>query len=248
MSINIPVINLGNLYAQGCEISYNSTTEVDIAAGQVRDSTNVNDIVISSAITLNAAAVGANGIDSGSLAASTLYAIYAIGDSTANNDGAVLLSTSATSPVLPAGYDMKRILGYIRTNASSNLLNGYWSGSSNQRLFMYDAPIATSITAGAATSYTAFTLATFVPAIAGLPVVIAFDMTPAAASRVMSLHPYGATGDSIKITSQVTAVHVTGNAIVQAELNSGAPSIEYKWSAGGGDAVALNVAGYWYSI
>ena len=248
MSINIPVVNLGSLYAQGCEISYNSTTEVDIAAGQVRDSTNVNDIVISDAITLDTAAVGVNGIDTGSLSTNKLYTIYAIGDSTANNAGAVLLSLSATAPVLPNGYDMKRTLGFIRTGGASTFLAGYWSGSSNQRLFMYDAPIATSITAGAATTYTAFTLATFVPAIAGLPVVVAFDMTPAAASRIMSLHPYGATGDSVSITSQVTAVHVTGNAVVQAELNAGVPYIEYKWSAGGGDAVALNVAGYWYNI
>jgi hypothetical protein len=143
---------------------------------------------------------------------------------------------------------MYRKIGYLRTDGTSDFLLGYWSGSSNERIFMYDAPIATAVTAGASTTDAAVSLATFVPAVAGLPVYMFFDLTPAAASRILTLKPYGAVGAPWTVTSQVTAVHMTGVALVQAQLLVGVPNIEYIWSAGGGDAVALSVAGYQYTI
>ncbi len=250
---NVPYANFTDWisYINGLEISNNATTPnniVDIAVGECRDSTDT--YVITSAATMNITKTtsGLNGLDTGSIAASTLYAVYIVGDAVTGLTTGAMISTNMTTPLLPYGYNVFRKIGYVRTDGSSNFLKGYWSGNGNGRLFMYDAPIATAVTAGAATSYTAVTLATFVPALNNTPVWIAFDMTPAAASRIMSLHPYGATGDAVSITSQVTAVHVTGNVLVQARLNSGAPSIEYKWSAGGGDAVALNVAGYQFYI
>ena len=248
MTISIPVVNAAYLSVNGLEIAVASTTTATVAAGRARNSTNENDIILSAAVTLNAAVNGINGLDSGSLANATLYALFVVGDSSLNNDTGVLLSTSATAPSLPFGYDMFRLIGYLRTDGSANFLSGYWSGSSNERIFMYDAPIATAITAGSSTTDAAVTLTTFVPAVSGLPVYMYYDMTPAAASRVLTLKPFGATGAPFKATSQVTAVHVTGVALVQAQLDSGAPKLEYVWSAGGGDAVALNVAGYQYTI
>jgi hypothetical protein len=153
-----------------------------------------------------------------------------------------------SSPLLPVGYDMYRKIGYLRSDGTADFLPGYFSGKSNERMFMYDAPLATAITAGAATSDTAVALGGLVPAVAGTPVYMFYDMTPAAASRVLSLKPYGATGAPFQATSQVTSVHVTGVALVQAQLLLGVPNLEYVWSAGGGDAVALNVAGYQYTI
>lgn len=248
MSVNVGLVNAGTLYAQGLQIAYASATTLTVAAGACRNSSNLNDITLASSVTINAAVNNINGLDIGSLAASKLYAIYAVGDSTSVNTAGAVISLSTSGPLMPVGYDMYRLIGYVRTNGSSQFLLGYWSGSSNERLFTYDTPIATAVTAGAATSYTAVSLDTFVPAVVGVPVWMGYDMTPAAASRILSLHPAGATGAAVSITSQVTAVHVTGNSLVQAELVLGVPNIEYKWSAGGGDAVALTVHGYQYSI
>lgn len=249
MSVNIPVVNAAYLSVSGLEIASVSDSELSVQPGRARSSGNVNDIItLSAALTLDAAANGINGLDTGALGNDTLYSLYLVGDSTGNNDAGVVLSLSASAPLMPVDYDMYRKIGYARTDGTADFLPGFWSGSANERIFFYDAPIATAITAGAATTDTAVTLATFVPAVAGLPVYINYEMTPAAASRTLTLKPYGAVGAVYNATSQVTSVVLRGTAIVQAQLLVGVPNIEYLWSAGGGDAVALNVAGYQYTI
>ncbi len=69
--------------------------------------------------TINAATTGANALDTGSLAASTWYYIYAISDGTGSNR-AYLLSLSSTTPTMPTGYTFKYRIGSIFTNGSSN--------------------------------------------------------------------------------------------------------------------------------
>lgn len=247
MSVEIPIVNAGYLSVQNLQIARTGNAAATVAAGQARDSSNVNDIVLASAATLNAASVGANGLDTGSLAASTVYALYVIGDSSQNNDAAVILSLSQSAPALPYGYDMYRKIGFLTTDASSHFLAGYWYGNSNMRMFAYDAPQATAITAGNATSYTGVALTALVPAQDNLPVMMQSVLTPASAGNAVFLQPYGATGDAVVNKGQVTAVVLENIDMVMAKLNSSAPSIKYKVS-NGSDAVALNVAGYTYSI
>lgn len=80
--VGTPMVNLGNLYIDGLAISPGSTTSlINLAAGAARDSTNTDDIVLSSAVIINAAVNGANGLDTGALAASTFYYVYVIGSS-----------------------------------------------------------------------------------------------------------------------------------------------------------------------
>lgn len=250
---NVPYANFTQwfLYINGLEISNDASTPdeiINIAAGQCRDSSDVYFLESDASISVDNTVSGLGGLDTGTVAASTLYAVYLVGDAVSGNATSAMISTNMTNPLLPFGYNVYRKIGYVRTDGSSDFLLGYWVGNNNARKFLYDAPIATAITAGAATSYTAVTLTTFVPAVENTPVYVAYDMTPAAASRIMSLTPFDGTGDAFSATSQVTGVHVTGNAMVVANLDSGAPKIKYKWSAGGGDAVALNVAGYEFFI
>ncbi|MET3485350.1 hypothetical protein [Methylobacterium sp. 1973] len=70
--------------------------------------------------TISTGTVGANGLDTGTLAASTWYAIHAI----AKADGtfAGLLSLSATAPTLPSGYTYAARASWARTDASKNLI------------------------------------------------------------------------------------------------------------------------------
>lgn len=239
-------------YANGLRITNDGTTPdeiIDIAVGSIMDSTGVYQIEVDSVLSPDITDDGLNGLDTGTVAASTVYAVHLVADPVTQQAVGAMFSLSATAPLLPFGYSVFALIGYVVTDATSDILLGYWTaGNSGRRTFMYDAPIATAITAGADTSYTAVTLTTFVPAQINTPVYIAYDMTPAAASRIMSLTPFAGTGDAFSATSQVTAVHVTGNAYVLSTLDSGAPKIKYKWSAGGGDAVALNVAGYDFFI
>lgn len=247
MSVNLPIVNAPYLNVDGLEIAITGNTTATIQTGRARNSSNESDIISSAIVTLDAANGGLNGLDTGALANATLYALYVVGDSSYNNPTGVVLSASSTSPLLPVGYDMYRKIGYLRTDGSAHFLAGYFSGSSNQRIFMYDAPIATAVTAGNATTYTAVSLATFVPVVDYTPVYMAFAFTPGAASRTLNLTPGNATGNAVTITGQVTSVVVSGNALVLAKVTTGVPEVDYK-VANSGDAVALNVAGYQYTI
>jgi hypothetical protein len=245
--INIPVVNAGYLNVQGLELAVASTTTMTMALGQARDSTNVNDIVLAAGVTINAATNGINGLDTGSLTTNKLYGVYVVGDSSGNNAAGAVVSLSNTSPLMPVGYDMFRLIGYVRTDGSSLFLAGYWSGSANDRTFCYDVPIATAITAGASNTYVAVTLATFVPAIKGLLANIEINWTANAAADTLALQPFGGVGDTVKFIALLAGAtaHTLVREYVTTELNSGAPTINYKVSAA---AVALNVAGYKYTI
>lgn len=243
---NEQIVNAPNLYLDGMQVARASNTTLTVQAGDCRDATNNYDISIASALTLDMAAVGANGIDTGAIGATKLYYIYAIMDISGFNDPAVMASLS-TTPVMPYGYGAKRLIGHMYSSAGSVFLAGYWYGDRNQRMWKYDAPRATAVTAGAATSYTAISLANFVPPAENLPVMIAYAFTPGAAARVLNLTPGNATGDAVTITGQVGAVVISGNAEVMSKVTTAVPEVDYKVS-NAGDAVAINVAGYSYSF
>lgn len=69
--------------------------------------------------TLNITTSGVNGLDTGSVAASTWYYVWAISDGT-NFKG--LYSLSATSPTLPGGYTYELLVGVVQTDGSANLI------------------------------------------------------------------------------------------------------------------------------
>ena len=100
--------------------------DINITTCEARDSTDAVDITLSSEITkqIDAAwAVGddAGGMDTGSVANSTLYAVWLIKRS---DTGVVdaLFSTSFSSPTMPTNYDYKRLIGWVLTDGSSNIL------------------------------------------------------------------------------------------------------------------------------
>lgn len=97
-------------------------TKVDITATSVQMVSNVTGagLVRSSAsVTINAASTGANGLDVGSLAASTWYYVWLIDNGTAP---AGILSLSSTAPTLPSGYTFLCRCGAVRTDGSSIFL------------------------------------------------------------------------------------------------------------------------------
>lgn len=107
----------GHLFGLGLSNNAtDATNDIDIAAGEARDSTNAQNITLSSALTkrLDAAwAVGTNqgGLDTGAIA-NTTYHVWLIKRS---DTGVVdvLFSTSASAPTMPANYDYKRRIGSI---------------------------------------------------------------------------------------------------------------------------------------
>lgn len=94
----------------------NPTYKVTVTA----DGLNVAGLRLSSvAVSASIVSSGAGGLDTGSEAASTWYSIWVIYNQTTATTSA-LLSTSATAPTMPSGYTFKRLVGWVRNNASSN--------------------------------------------------------------------------------------------------------------------------------
>lgn len=256
-----PVVNNPYIAINGI-IPFNDATTpntlLDISAGICRDSTNTFDmnlgnflganpnISANTVTVINAAANGLNGLDQGTFAASTVYNIYAVGDSTGYNQTAAMISTAAI-PFMPFGYDLYRLIGYWATDSSTHFLKGYVFGNNGERTFMYDAIQPTAVTAGAATAYTAVTLAGLVPAVDKIPVTLSLGLTPNAASDTLSIRKTNGTGDYFVMKGQVASVQVLEQVKILSGLASGAAKIDYKVSAGT-DAAAISVLGYDYSL
>ena len=100
--------------------------DVNVTAGEARDSADSEDLILSSEITKQIDAswsVGDNagGLDTGTVANNTVYYIWLIKRTdTAVVD--VLISTSSSGPTMPTSYDKKVVIGIGRTDGSANFV------------------------------------------------------------------------------------------------------------------------------
>jgi hypothetical protein len=109
-----------------------SDHDIDIAVGAAWDNANDRMLVLASGLTKQldaswSAGTDAGGLDTGSIDADTGYHVWLIQRSDTGNVDA-LFSTSATSPTMPASYDRKRRIGWILTDASSNIIGFIQTG------------------------------------------------------------------------------------------------------------------------
>jgi len=250
---SIPVENQPFLYINGLNVSNDATTpntKIDVSSGQCRDANDIMDIIISSALVINAGANGAvNRLDSGTFAASKVYAVYAIGDSTNKLTSGGLLSLASNSvPTLPFGYDSYRKIGYAISDSSVHFLKAYVAGNNNYRLFVYDSPQATSVTAGTSATYAAIDLSVLVPPVDQSPVNFRVNWTANAAADTFNMQGGNGTGDQFSMIAPVAGgtAHTIGFGIVLSQLVAGVPTVNYKVSAVGG--VAINVASFNFFI
>lgn len=242
MSIpQIPIVNAGLLYVNGLGISKTGNKTLSMATGAARNSNNDNDIILSTAASINGADVGVNGVDVAVLVASSFYAVYVIGDSTSYNDPAALLSLQTSTPYLPLGYDMYRRVGWILTDGSANILQFWQYGSNETRTYYYDVGIS-ELSGGSSTSFAAIDLATSVPPI-NTEVLFNYTFTPDGATEVAEFLPFGssATNGIVQIGGGVAAAQV-GMVTVPSRLDSGVPKVLYKVASG--DTLTLLTAGY----
>ena len=195
---------------------------------------------------------GLNGLDTGTLAVSSVYAVYLVCDPVTQQASGAMISLAYGSkvinkPLLPFGYSAYALVGFVTTDSSAHFLLGYWSDNdSARRTFTYDAPIL-ALNAGTQTGYTGVDLSTFVPAINNTSVVIFSNFTANAAADIENLQGYNSTGDAVTIIAPVAGAtaHTTSQNNVLAQLNTLAPSIKYKVSAG---SLVLDVCGYTFDL
>jgi hypothetical protein len=101
-----------------------SNTTVTVAADFIvtTNGSNYKSTALSS--TINLGTTGANALDTGTIAVSTWYAIWAIAKADGTTAG--LASTSFTAPTMPTGYTFKARVGWVRTASGSAQLHGTW--------------------------------------------------------------------------------------------------------------------------
>ena len=241
-------------YANGLGISNDATTPhsiLDVAVGDILDSTGTYQISLTAPVKVSSAFNGFGGLDTGTVADSTVYAVYLVGDPVDLNPTGLMLSKSLTGPLMPFGYSVWSLIGYATTDSSGYFLLGYWSaGNSTTRTFTYDAFQATAVTGGSSATYANVKLNTLVPLVNNLPVQLYTVFYPGAASDTASLQCGNGTGDQTIITGQVEHVNVTTISTILAQnvtiTSVVYPVINYKVS--GTDTLAVDVAGYTFFI
>jgi len=178
-------------YVKGFKISYVTTATITVDSGYCRDSTGCWTLYCLSTTTINSGRVGLiNGLDTGTLAASTVYAVHLLNDSTGKLAPGYVISTSATAPTLPQGYDIFRRIGWAVTDGSSYFTKIIQSGTGLNRRYEYDS-MPRVLNGGAATSYTAIDLSTYVPSIQDMPVSFSVVITPSVAGRYIKIRQGG---------------------------------------------------------
>lgn len=247
---NDPIYSLPRLYIQGLQLSVYSTTILAVAPGAARDSNNNIDMVVGFAnlqgnilpaiqfqnyqppLLINSAINGANGLDAGTIAASTQYAVYLIGDSRGyNNVAAVLSLTSNAYPLLPAGYDSYRLIGFIETDGSSHFVYATHKPQNLANLQSYYLAAASVLSGGNATSFTAIDMSTPIPTttLQNIIVTLQVTFTPAAIGDVVQFRPTGssATAGLVTIVGAAAGIAQTQYVQVIAGVGSSKPEIDY---------------------
>ncbi len=259
MAISTPITNARQYYINGLKLAYASATTMTVSAGRCSNSTNVNDISVglplnvaatqtgvlpvdagTGAVTINTAATGAAGLDTGAMANDTFYAVYAIGDSYGNNPGSALISADLSSPLLPAGYDMFFRIGYVKTNGSAQILPFRQDGCGLDRWMWYDAPIATDVTSGSSATYAAVDCSASLPAATPTMVNFYCVFTPTGTNDKLVLAPGTSTSTLGYATLAGTGAAVTGNLVCPTDAPA-TDAIDYKVT---GSAVAISVQAY----
>ena len=261
MAISTPIVNARQYYINGLKLAYASATTMTVSAGRCSNSTNANDISVglplnvaatqtgvlpvaagSGAVTINTAATGAGGLDTGAMANSTFYAVYAIGDSFGVEPGSALISANLSAPLLPGGYDMYFRIGFIKSSGAAAILPFRQSGCGLDRWMWYDAPIATSITNGSSATYAAVDCSASLPAATPTMVNFYCAFTPTAGDDTLVLAPGTSTSTLgyATLSGSVAAVVKTGNLICPTD-SPVTDAIDYKVT---GSATAISVAAY----
>ncbi len=167
----------------------------------VRNAAEAYRTIRNVSLSINASSVGANGIDTGSLAVSTCYFVFVIWNETTV---AGLVSASSTSPTLPTGYTYSARVGAFFSDSSNKWpQKGYQRGDVFQRAPTVGANLTTQIRVDPGTAVgnpgagtlVSQSLASYIP-----PTARIARMTVAAVANTWRLSPFytgGITATSI---------------------------------------------------
>lgn len=194
-------VNAPFLYSTGLNLTWMGNTTLRVGFGNARTLTNSFDINLPLPVIINAAFKGVNGLDTGTLANNTWYAVYVIYSTALNATAptACMISTNIALPLLPYGYDSFRRIGWVLTNGSAQFVpftqgNNVFS-STPVRSYQWNSKML-ALNAGTSTTYAPVSLAGVVPPNYGVqPALIQISMLFQASTLTAtgSLRPTGQT-------------------------------------------------------
>ena len=183
---------------RGLVITVTSSTQITITATEVllKNALYNSQLITSPSLTITTSVSGANGLDTGSIASSSWYAVYIISNGTTTSG---LLSRSSTSPSLPSGYTYYLRVGWVKTNASSNLLQTKQNGNIlDYRLLSASSlyPVMSSGTAGSinngVVTWSELAISSFVPTTASrIRVRLSQNQSTYGATLLVAVTNYG---------------------------------------------------------
>ena len=153
-------------YIYGGGLFYINTSTVGVNFGHFVDSTNEFDIEIDMATQCDLSTTGAAGGSQVAEAASTMYEIYVIFDSNGVNPNNTWAVPQGTAISLPATHDKFRLMGHVRNNASSNILEFVMHNRQSMRHYSYEesrSALMVYDSVGTANVFTSLSLVTLVP-------------------------------------------------------------------------------------
>lgn len=155
------------------KIQVTSNTQATITADQIVLFNSVNNSMLISSVsaTLDKTILGAvNGLDTGVIANSTWYYVWAIAK--ADGTKGVLMSLSSITPTMPSGYTFKARIGVVKTHSDGTLLRTLQYGRNVQYIVTTSTntpsmPLMASGTAGTysatAPTWSSVAVGSFVP-------------------------------------------------------------------------------------
>ena len=201
---------------------------ITASAVTVSDTSGNSYLLTSYSQIINTGTVGANGLDTGTIAPNTWYAFYAIRNTTTGTSAA-LLSLYGSGPVLPTGYTASRRLGWVRTGASGLIFS--IQNNADAQFIGGPLPLMASGAAGSNTVPTWAAVPVLAPVTAG-KVKFVLVIANGTYAIVAPNNTYGATGS----TTNPPPVQVTGyysvSQVVEMVLES--PNIYWANSTGTG--------------
>jgi hypothetical protein len=219
-------------------------TQIDITFSQAVVVTPANKVLqygVNGAVTLNLGTAGAaNGLDTGALAASTIYNIWLIGNGTLINS---LGSLSATAPSLPAGYTGLCRVAAWETNTLSQLLPMSSRGNKTM-LLQKSGGSGSNITAGALqfTTISTGTCSTFAT---DTLVLTAFSGIPPTATEAIGVVSAGGGGAFVSQFGPTVRIEAEiGGAPASAQFDLNLPTAQSIWLCTGTGVPAISVMGW----
>jgi hypothetical protein len=122
--------NLNRGYVNKLMLDRPTVSTVRIATGSCTDATDTVYMNNTASITVDITVSGIDGLDNGSEASSTWYAIYVVSGSTGMGG---LLVAGAGVPYMPSGYKYYRRVGWAYNHSDDDLQNFVQTGTGNER-------------------------------------------------------------------------------------------------------------------